>query len=156
MLNDERVKVVGVGLTSDFYRYFKENMEGLGLPAPETLYGNLQLALANATAMAKYVDQFGTRVTVREMVKAGTRLEQLATAGAVSAAFYVGAVAVIGSIAVAAGRTLSGGVSMSDVLCTAARCGVNASWLQDTYLRYPGIYNTKAAHRPIYRLTAVV
>ena len=141
-------------MASDFHKYFKENMEGLGLPAPETLYGNLQFALANATAMAKYVDQFGTRVTVKEMMKAGTRLEQLATAGAVSAAFYVGAV--IGSIAVAAGRTLSGGVSMSDVLCTAARCGVNASWLQDTYLRYPGLYNTKAAHRSMYRLTAVV
>ena len=141
-------------MASDFYKYFKENMEGLGLPAPETLYGNLQLALANATAMAKYVDQFGSRVTVKEMMKAGTRLEQLATAGAVSAAFYVGAV--IGSIAVAVGRTLSGGVSISDVLCTAARCGVSASWLQDTYLRYPGIYNTKPAHRSMYRLTAAV
>lgn len=40
-------------MASDFYMYFKENMEALGLPAPETLYGNLQLALANATAMAK-------------------------------------------------------------------------------------------------------
>ncbi|TWI60937.1 hypothetical protein IP91_04902 [Pseudoduganella lurida] len=30
---------------SDFYRYLKENMEDLGLPAPESLFGSLQAAL---------------------------------------------------------------------------------------------------------------
>lgn len=139
-------------MASDFYRYFKENMEALGLPAPETLYGNLQLALANVTAMAKYVDQFGARVTVAEMAKAGLRLEQLATVGAVSASFYIGAV--IGSIAVATGRTLSGGTSISDVLSVATRSNVNKPWLHSLLMRYPGVYDDRIAHRSMYRLTA--
>jgi len=141
-------------MASDFYRYFKENMEALGLPAPETLYGNLQLALANVTAMAKYVDQFGTRVTVVEMAKAGLRLERLATVGAVSASFYIGAV--IGSIAVATGRTLSGGTSISDALSLAARNSVNKPWLRTMLLRCPGILDAKVAQRSMYRFNASV
>jgi hypothetical protein len=32
---------------SEFYRYFKENMEGLGLPAPVTLFSSAQAAVGN-------------------------------------------------------------------------------------------------------------
>jgi hypothetical protein len=37
------------GDMSNFYRYFRENMDDLGLPAPESLFGTMQAALANAT-----------------------------------------------------------------------------------------------------------
>lgn len=87
-----------------------------------------------------------------EMAKAGARLEKLATLGAVSASFYVGAV--IGSIAVATGRTLSGGTSISDVLSFATRSNVNKPWLYSILTRYPGVYDAKIAHRSMYRLTA--
>jgi hypothetical protein len=33
---------------SDFYTYFKENMDGLGLPAPESPFGTLQAAVGSA------------------------------------------------------------------------------------------------------------
>jgi hypothetical protein len=37
---------------SDFYKYFKENMEALGLnPPPESLFGTQQLALGTITTM---------------------------------------------------------------------------------------------------------
>ncbi|WP_263769464.1 hypothetical protein [Propionivibrio soli] len=141
-------------MASDFYKYFSENMEALGLPAPETLYGNLQLALANVTAMAKYVDQFGTKVTVMEMARAGSRLERLATVGAVSAAFYVGAV--IGSIAIATGRSLAGGTTISDALSLAANNNIGKPWVRTALVRYPGILDSKVAHRATYRFMAAV
>ncbi|MCF7535509.1 hypothetical protein [Pseudomonas petrae] len=37
---------------SEFYRYFRENMDALGLAAPETLFANATTALATATALA--------------------------------------------------------------------------------------------------------
>lgn len=92
---------------SNFYRYFKENMDELGLPSPESLFGSMQVALSNATVFVTQLDKFGRRVTVGELIGAGTRLERLGVVGALSASYYVGAV--IGSIAVAAGgRSVEG------------------------------------------------
>jgi hypothetical protein len=139
-------------MASDFYRYFKENMDSLGLPAPETLYGNLQLALTNATALVKFYDEYGPRVTVKEMAKLGTRFERLVTLGACTASFYVGAV--IGSIAVATGRSLSGGTSIADVLIFASRHDVKPSWLPTMLARYPGIYDSSVRSRSMYRFSA--
>jgi hypothetical protein len=87
-----------------------------------------------------------------DSVKSDRLLEQLATTGAVSASFYVGAV--IGSIAVATGRTLSGGTSIADVLSFATRSNVNKPWLHTMLTRYPGVYDARIAHRSMYRLTA--
>jgi hypothetical protein len=62
---------------SDFYKYFKENMESLGLPAPETLFGTVQTAVANAAVILSQIDKFGKAVTVGELIGAGTKLEGL-------------------------------------------------------------------------------
>jgi hypothetical protein len=77
---------------SSFYEYFKENMEGMGLPAPESLFGSVTSAVATASTLLGQIDKFGERVTITELLRAGTKLEQLAMIGACSAAFYVGAV----------------------------------------------------------------
>lgn len=139
-------------MSSDFYRYFKENMDALGLPAPESLYGNLQVAVTNASALVKYAEQFGPRVTVVEMAKLGTKFEQLLTIGACSASYYVGAV--IGSIAVATGRSLSGGTSIADVLLSAQRHGLQPPWLHNVLACYPGIFDPTVRNRSAYRLVA--
>jgi len=47
---------------SDFYEYFKENMDALGLPAPSSLFGNAQLATATAATLIGLVEKFGKRV----------------------------------------------------------------------------------------------
>ena len=104
-----------------------EHQKAMGLPAPEALFGNLQLALTSVTTIAAFVDRFGARVTVGELIGAGTKLELLGTIGACSAAYYVGAV--IGSIAVATGRSIAGGVTMADVLFTANHYNLNRHWL---------------------------
>lgn len=57
---------------SNFYVYFKENMESLGLPAPETLFGTLQTAVANASVILTQIDKFGRAVTLGELIGAGT------------------------------------------------------------------------------------
>ena len=111
----------------NFYSYFKENMLSMGLPAPETLFGTLQAAVANATIIISQIDKFGSTVTIGELMAAGTKLEALGTITACSAAFYVGAV--IGSIAVATGRSISGGVTVSDAMFVANQYNLNRHWL---------------------------
>lgn len=135
---------------SDFYKYFKENMEAPGLnPPPESLFGTQQIALGTITTMLTYIDRFGTKVTVLEMVFAGTRLEQLATVGVVGAAYYTGAA--IGSLAVATGRTISGGTSLGDVLFEASKRGFGREWLTSLFIRMPGIYDPRISGRKFYK-----
>lgn len=57
---------------SNFYDYFKENMEGLGLPAPRSLFGSVQMAVANASIILSQIDKFGKAVTIGELIGAGT------------------------------------------------------------------------------------
>lgn len=127
---------------SEFYKYFKENMDALGLPAPESLFGHAQLALGAATALVGLLEKFGKRVTVREMIGAGLRGEKLAVIGAMSAAYYVGAV--IGSIAVATGRSLAGGKSIADVLLDAQMNHLHRPWLPGVLVRHPEIYKRRS------------
>ena len=117
-----------------FYDYFNENMETLGLPAPRTIFGNVTLAAASIAAMCKYVEKYGTQRTVGEMFNKLKDIPKLATGGVVgvaatggkvagtvaelAAAYYVGAC--IGSLAVATGKSLSGGLSLGDCLATAS------------------------------------
>ena len=89
-------------------------MDALGLPCPETLFGSIQAATGTATTILAYIKQFGTKVTVRELVIAGTGLEALMTVGAGTAAYYYGAV--VGSIAIASFKHMTGGLSIADVI----------------------------------------
>ena len=124
---------------SDFYKYFKENMDALGVPAPESLYGNLQTAVGTITVLLGLIDKFGHKVTLKELIGAGTKLEKLGVIAACSAAFYAGAV--IGSLAVATGRCLGRGTSLGDALVEAARWGFKRPWLAPILDRLPGIHN---------------
>jgi len=136
---------------SDFYKYFKENMEALGLTAPpESLYGTQALAISTISTILGFIDKFGTNVTVMELVRAGTRLEQLTVLGTLEAAYYAGAA--IGSLAVATGRTISGGTSLADVLFEASKCGFERPWLTALLHRRPGIYDPSVSGRKYYKL----
>jgi hypothetical protein len=137
---------------SGFFKYFKENMDGLGLPAPEALFGNLQVALSSVTALQAHIDKFGKAVTVREAIGATTRFEKLLIIGSFSVSYYVGAC--IGSIAVATGRSLANGTSLGDVLYTASRYGINRSWLPCMLQRWPSIYKQAVGDKQRYRHVA--
>lgn len=133
---------------TEFYAYFKENMEALGLPAPETLFGTLESSVGRAAAIIAVIEKMGPKVTISEVIGAGTRLEWLAVIGSMSAAFYVGAV--IGSIAVATGRSISGGTSISDVFFVMRRYHLETSWLRKIILENSSIYNRNAIARGHY------
>ncbi|KQV49886.1 hypothetical protein [Massilia sp. Root335] len=135
---------------SDFYKYFKENMEALGLmPPPESLFGTQQLAIGTISTILGCIEKFGTKVTVMEVIGAGTRLEQLAVMSAAGAAYYVGAL--IGSLAVATGRTLAGGTSLADVLYEASKWKLDRPWVTTLLHRHPEIYNPSVPGRKYYR-----
>ncbi|WP_416421772.1 hypothetical protein RAM80_17660 [Pseudomonas sp. App30] len=139
---------------ASFYDYFKENMESMGLPAPESLFGTLSAAVGTASTLLTQIDKFGKTVTLGELISAGTRLEKLAVIGACSAAFYVGAV--IGSIAVATGRSLSGGLSIADVLAIARDNNLERHWLSACLIKFPGVYKPQLPGRRHYLNAKVV
>jgi hypothetical protein len=139
---------------SSFYDYFRENMKTLGLPAPQSLFGTLTTALATIGAMSKYVEKYGNGRTVAEMadklrstaagagaVGVSVALQEVVLVGVgMSAAFYVGAC--IGSLAVATGRSLSGGLTIADYLHAAHVHGVGTeddSWLVSTIHAHPAL-----------------
>ncbi len=124
---------------SDFYKYFKENMDGLGLPSPDSLFSSAQTAVGTVSVLMSAIEKFGRVVTIREVIGAGTGLEGLAVTGACSAAYYAGAV--VGSIAVATGRTMNNGTSLADVMFIAKQNDWYVPWLRDTLHRAPHLYN---------------
>ncbi|WP_151635879.1 hypothetical protein [Noviherbaspirillum aerium] len=133
-----------------FYSDFNNDMDALNLPAPDAPFGTVQSATANAATLIGLIKKFGKKVSTGEIVRAGTRLEQLAVIGGISAAYYAGAV--IGSIAVVTGRTLSGGTSLSDVLMSAHQYRLNTDWLPQVLRKFPEIYQTKQKKRDAFRL----
>lgn len=101
---------------NDFYRYFRENMASLHMPAPNSLFATGKQAKETITAIAGAIKAFGTKATLGEII--GT-IPSISAAGdlftlgsAVSASFYVGAC--IGSFVVATQRSLSGGKQLVD------------------------------------------
>lgn len=141
-------------MPSEFYEYFAENMKALHLPAPESLFGTVTTATATIGSMIKYIQLYGTKATVREMILtlpgafagAGKGCVGFATAaseaivviGAVSAAYYVGAC--IGSLAIATKKYFCTEVSIGECLTTAVFHGLETpSWLQLTLAANPAL-----------------
>lgn len=139
---------------ADFYDHFQKNMEALGLPAPQSMFGSVSAVVGNAAAMLSQIDKFGKGVTIGEIIGAGIRLEALGCIAGCAAAFYVGAV--IGSLAVASG-TLAGSISLADVVHTAKQYQLDRKWLPATLQRWPGLYDSKlVASRNHLRATLFV
>jgi hypothetical protein len=79
-----------------FYQYFKQNMNALGLPAPDSLFGTLGAATGTITTLANLVLKFGPKVTLTEVLGSAPSLAIRASeigvvAGAMLATYYLGA-----------------------------------------------------------------
>lgn len=81
-----------------FYAAFTDNMRLLGLPAPKTLFESVGTAAATTTALARAVETYGPRVTLREifltvpaLASGAAAVELAGIAASVTASFYVGA-----------------------------------------------------------------
>ncbi len=119
-----------------FYSYYKQNMEQLGLPAPDTYFGTYERAIATTVLIVAAIEKFGTGVTIGELVGATVLSEKLLIIGALGAVAYVGAC--LGSLAVATGRYTTGGYSISDLFACADEAGIPTPiWLRDHLGSHP-------------------
>jgi len=97
----------------DFKKYFNENMKALGAPVPTTLFDSYQTVIGTVTLLVSTLHTLGKGATMAELVGATMGVEKLMVAAAFEATAYTGFV--IGSIAVASGRSLNCGARISDM-----------------------------------------
>ena len=137
-----------------FWKYFSENMNELGLLAPQELFGTSTATYATLKAIMTYLDKMGPKTMVSELAGAGTGLEKLATVGAVGASLYVGAI--IGSLAVATGRSLSGGSTIADAIIAAQDADVYRSWMRPMFTRWQGLFDRQIPARSHIKYVAQI
>jgi hypothetical protein len=101
---------------SEFYRYFCANMEALHLTAPHSLFGTAKQAKETIENIAKAITSFGANATMKEIFLTVPSMSILGDAfvlyEGVKPIYYLGAC--IGSLAVATGMSLSGGITIAD------------------------------------------
>jgi hypothetical protein len=133
--------------TGDFNKYFRENMDALGAPVPSSLFDTYQTAVANASLMAGALVKLGPGATVAELAGATVGLEKLLVASAFGAVAYTGMV--IGSLAVATGRSFACGTRMSDLFVFLYQNKLEFTGWDRVFLAHPQILNTVRLDRKI-------
>lgn len=134
--------------SGDFAKYFNENMKAMKLPVPSTLFDSFTAAVSNAGVMLDALNTLGKGATVAELIKATTGLEKLKVAASLGAAFYVGAV--IGSIAVASGRSLGCGASLADMFVFMKNNKLEFKGWREFYSKNPEVLNASYKFRRNY------
>jgi hypothetical protein len=123
---------------NDWYGYFRENMTALHLPAPRSLFATAKQAKETISAIAGAIRAFGTKATLGEIIgtipSLGAAGDLLTLGSAISASFYVGAC--IGSVAVATGRTVSGGKQIADFFEVGRQAVSDVPLLRQSYQEY--------------------
>lgn len=131
--------------SGDFKKYFTENMNALGAPVPKSLFDSYQTAIGTAATLVGALGTLGKGATISELVGATVGLEKLLVAGAFGAAAYTGMV--IGSIAVATGRSLSCGMSIADLFVFTRQNNLQFKGWHSFYMRNPQIINESYSFR---------
>jgi hypothetical protein len=127
--------------SGDFKKYFNENMKDLGLPVPSTLFDTYQTAVATASTLVGTLTTLGKGATIGELIGATVGLEKLAVAASIGAAGYTGAV--IGSIAVASGRSLGCGSRMSDMFVLMQQNSLQFNGWHAFYMNNPQVLDKR-------------
>jgi hypothetical protein len=131
--------------------YWKENMGSLGYTVPNYV-GTRNMVDGTIGALMAAVKQFGTKVTVKEVIIAGAGLEKWAAQGYLYAAYVAGAM--IGSAAVATGRSLAGGTSIADVMMEIHLSGQASpqakAAVRAVLIKHPEIYQADHPARPFF------
>lgn len=135
-----------------WYEYFAENMNGLGLDAPHSLYGTAATAIETLGPGAALLGAWGTSMTVPEIIGATFFWEKIAVAAAGLGLYYVGAA--IGSSAVATGRYLGCGTSLSDALLELSSLYPNNRGVKQFVWDNPEVVLPAHPSRPHYRMKA--
>jgi hypothetical protein len=129
-------------------------MDALGLPTPTTWHGTATTVTGTLSTLAALSEKFGPRVTVGELIRAGTKTEILTVAGGISAAWYLGAA--IGSAAVATGNYTSCGTRISDVFTYATMHRMLTPRIKHQLVAFPEIYDVNRKRRHCYGMMARV
>lgn len=138
--------------SGDFGKYFNENMRELGLPVPTTLFDTYQTAVATASTLVGTLATLGKGATMGELIGATVGLEKLSVAASIGAVGYVGAV--VGSIAVASGRSLGCGSRISDLFVFAHQNKLDFSGFTQFYARNPEVIDKNKKLRRTFGLRA--
>jgi hypothetical protein len=148
---------MGQSCAAGFYPAFSKNMEAIGLSAPNTLFASQEKALGTISQLAGLVKTFGMKVTIRELVVAGTTTERLAVASAYYAAWYLGGA--IGSLIVAADNfyACKAGASAAQQLHRfMAVSGLTViAPMSPFILQHPELFNVLSPHRRTYGMRAL-
>ena len=140
--------------SGDFKKYFNENMKELGAPVPTALFDSYQTAVGTATLLVGTLHKLGKGATVAELVGATVGIEKLMVAGAFGAAAYTGIV--IGSIAVAIGRSLGGGSRISDMFVFTHKNNLQFKGWHAFYVHNPQVLDKTLAFRNSVGLRAKI
>jgi hypothetical protein len=133
-----------------WHAYFTENMEALGLDVPKSWYGKGTQIVATLAALVALSEKFGSRVTIGELLSAGTKGELLLVAGSGYASWYLGAA--VGSAAVASGRYIGCGTQMIDILGYAGRNQLLTPAITRRLMVHSEIYDSSKKNRRHYGL----
>ncbi len=138
--------------SGDFYKYFKENMDDLGVYFPVSLFKTYGTALATATTLVGTLHVLGKRATIAELVGATIGVEKLMVASAFGAAAYTGVI--IGSIAVATFRVASCGSRISDMFLFLSKNKLEFNGWREFYTQNPEIFDKNDTNRIRFGLKA--
>lgn len=121
------------------------------MPCPESLFGSASTAVGAICALAASIKDLKAHATMGEVAAVIAATEAASPVAAIIykagevflgclASFYLGAC--IGSLSVATGRSLSGGMSISDLFdCAKSHAIPTSPELQKTLIAYPEICN---------------
>jgi len=117
-----------------FGRYFKENMDALGLPTPTGYYDSIVTTMGAIATLAETASLY-PQMSIMQAWKLANPALKLRSLVAVTAAYYVGAA--IGSAAVAIGRSLGCGASLADAIQLAKSNGIYGNWVEKELAAHP-------------------
>jgi len=141
-----------------WFDYLNENMEELGLWAPDTLYKQAALSVGTLKSLeAAYAIFKGVGVTelASEGVYTASKAEGLTLAGAALASFYTGAL--IGSMAIASQRSMSCGKRLNEYFEMMPSAGFSKNEvieIKSIINNHPAIMNPGLPNRKVFAIRA--
>lgn len=143
---------MGQSCAAGFYPAFSKNMEAIGLTAPTNLFSTQEKAISTISQLAGLIKTMGMKVTIRELVVAGTITERLSVASAYYAAYYQGGA--IGSLAVAGDEYYAckaGATAAQRLHRIMALVGAGALMPMHGFLMtHPEVFDVSSPHRFTY------
>ncbi len=123
---------------ASFGKYFSENMAALGLPTPNGIYES-SLSVFGIAAVLGEAAHLHPNMPVSMAWKGSFMFEKAKMLTAVAVSYYVGAM--IGSAAVAVGRSAGCGATIADAIWLARENGVFGTWLEHELVSHPEFLN---------------